>query len=143
MRVVIDTNILVSAIMSPAGAARQVLRLCLDGSVTPLLSNTLLLEYEDVCSRDALFVGAKIDAPVRGELFDAMIAACQWVPIYYLWRPNLRDEGDNHLMELAVGGSASSIVTFNKRDFDGSALAFPQIAIQTASEFVHERSSRR
>jgi len=37
--------------------------------------------------------------------------------IYFLWRPNLRDEADNHLVELAVAGGAQAVVTRNKRDF--------------------------
>ena len=40
----------------------------------------------------------------REDLLDAFLSVCEWVPIYFLWRPNLPDEGDNHLMELVVAG---------------------------------------
>ena len=39
-------------------------------------------------------------------MFHSFLSLCEWVPVYYLWRPNLRDEGDNHLIELAVAGRA-------------------------------------
>lgn len=72
-------------------------------------------------------------------MLDAFLSCCLWVPIYYLWRPNLKDEGDNHLVELAIGGGAAVIVTANKRDFSRAELLFPQLAIQTAGELVAER----
>jgi hypothetical protein len=38
----------------------------------------------------------------QSRLFDAFISPTQMVEIYYRWRPNLPDEGDNHVLELAV-----------------------------------------
>ena len=53
------------------------------------------------------------------------------------WRPNLRDESDNHLVELAVAGGAEAIVTRNVRDFRvGADLRFPQIRIVTPVQFL-------
>lgn len=37
--------------------------------------------------------------------------------VYYGWRHNLPDEGDNHLVELALAGSAHAVVTHNLQDF--------------------------
>ena len=56
--------------------------------------------------------------------------------MYYLWRPNLRDEGDNHLLELAVAGGASTIVTGNTSGFAHASLHFPDIAVLTPREFL-------
>lgn len=39
--------------------------------------------------------------------------------IYYLWRPFLRDPGDEMVLEVAVGGRADAIVSFNERDYRG------------------------
>ena len=36
----------------------------------------------------------------------SLISRRTWVRVYYLWRPNLPDEADNHLVELAVAGNA-------------------------------------
>jgi hypothetical protein len=44
-------------------------------------------------------------------------------------------------MELAVAGSATSIVTNNVRDFRSGELAFPDIGIVTPAEFL--KTSRR
>ena len=54
------------------------------------------------------------------------------------WRPNLRDEADNHLLELAIAGGASSIVTHNVADFRGAELQFPQVRILSPNEFIKE-----
>jgi predicted nucleic acid-binding protein len=48
----------------------------------------------------------------------------------------LQDEGDNHLIELAVAGGAEAVVTMNKRDLVSGDLRFPQLAIVTPSEFL-------
>ncbi len=53
-----------------------------------------------------------------------------------LWRPNLQDEADNHVLELAVAGGAEIIVTGNCSDFENTALRFPGIRICTPREFL-------
>lgn len=135
-KVVVDTNIFVSAIMNSDGAPRQIIRLCLEKTLLPLMGNALFSEYEDVCGRRELFDRAGISEADRFILLDAFFSSCQWVPIYYLWHPNLKDEGDNHLIELAVGGGAGSIVTANKKDFARAELLFPQLRIFKAGEFL-------
>ena len=130
-RLVVDTNVLVSAILSPDGAAREVLRRCLIGEALPLISNALFLEYEDVLSREELFSAAPIGSEDRAALLDAVLSVCQWVSIAFLWRPNLPDESDNHLIELAVAGNAEWIVTGNTRDIAAGELIFDSFRIVT------------
>lgn len=72
----------------------------------------------------------------RQTLFEAFLSVSEWVRVYFLWRPNLPDEADNHLVELALAGGASSIVTNNVRDLKGGALRFPGVAIVKPSEFL-------
>jgi putative PIN family toxin of toxin-antitoxin system len=138
MIVVIDTNIFVSAVMSADGASRQIIRMCLSGALSPLMGNALFSEYEDVCARDELFDGRMISAADRDVLLDAFFASCTWVPIYFLWRPNLSDEADNHLVELAVAGNARAVITANKRDFAAPELRFPDLEIYDAGEFLRK-----
>lgn len=71
----------------------------------------LLAEYEDVLGRSELFARSRLDAAEREELLDIFLARCHWTRVYYRWRPNVPDEGDNHLVELAVAGGAQAIVT--------------------------------
>jgi len=140
MKVVVDTNIFVSAIMGAQSASRQIIRLCLQGELQPLMGNALLAEYEDVCSRAGLFDDFILSPADRNALLDAFLASCFWTPIYYLWRPNLRDEADNHVIELAVAGGAQTIITANIRDFARPALAFPGLNVCTAGSFLAGRS---
>ena len=58
--------------------------------------------------------------------------------IYYAWRPNLRDEGDNHLVELAVAGRAEMIVTRNLRDFRNMDLRFPDLRVCPPETFLEK-----
>ena len=134
----VDTNVLVSAILSPDGAAREVLRQCLTGHARPLLSNALFLEYEDVLAREELFSAASITAKDRAALLDAVLSICEWVSISFLWRPNLPDESDNHLIELAVAGNAESIITANTKDIAAGELIFDRIQVVTPANWLKE-----
>lgn len=138
MRVVVDTNILVAAVMSKDGGARQIVRHCMLGQVTPLVGNALFCEYEDVFARDALFDTRLVNQEERASLLNAFMACCIWIPVYFLWRPNLKDEADNHLLELAVAGNAGAIVTVNKRDFADTQLRFPEIEILNPEQFLRK-----
>ena len=62
-------------------------------------------------------------------MLDALLSVAEWTRIYYLWRPNLADEGDNHLLELAVAGRARYLVTRNLKDFRQPQLLFPELEI--------------
>ena len=128
-RVVIDTNVLIGAMLSGDGLNRQVLRACLERRVQPLLGQALFSEYEDVMKRAELFRGCAISATERINLLDALLSVSEWVKIYFSWRPNLPDEGDNHLIELAVAGSADCIVSHNYRHLTRAELRFPRIQI--------------
>ena len=63
------------------------------------------------------------------ELLNAFYSVCTWVPIYYLWRPNLTDEGDNFLIELALAGNSRIIVTNNVKDLRAAELQFDDLRI--------------
>lgn len=135
LKVVIDTNVLVSGLLKADTAPRRLLELCIDGKVRPLVGNALFSEYLDVLSRESLFSGCAVSEEEREIVLDAFLASCQWINIYFRWRPNLRDEADNHLVELAVAGNASHIVTGNGRDFAQSALVFPKLEIVSVRDF--------
>lgn len=137
MRVVIDTNILVSACLGE-GAAAQVIEACLLGRCLPVIGNALFGEYEDVLSRELLFQNCRLSPAERNELLDAFLARCQWGSVYFLWRPNLRDEGDNHLIELALATGAGVIVTRNLRDFANMNLFFPELRFLLPEQFLRE-----
>jgi predicted nucleic acid-binding protein len=131
---VIDTNVLVAALLRGGGAARGVLRACLAGSYQSVLGQALLAEYEDVLNRGELFAGGVLSEAERAEVFDGFLNRCRWVEVYYAWRPNLPDEADNHLIELGVAARADAIVTRNLRDLTRGELKFPALEILTPEQ---------
>ncbi len=135
---VVDTNVFVSALRSADGALRAVIRRCLQGQYTPCMSLALFAEYRDVMGRDALFTDSPLTSEERQELFFAFIAVCRLTEIYYLWRPNLRDEADNHVLELAVAAGAQAIVSYNRADFLGAELHFPKLRIVMPADLLKE-----
>lgn len=137
MRIVVDTNVFVGACLG-VGASNGVVAQCISGDVKPLMGNALFAEYEDVLARDTLFAKSRLSGLEREELFDIFASACEWIRVYYQWRPNLRDESDNHLMELAVAGNAQCIVTRHIRDLATGQLAFPDIQVVTPEQFLKE-----
>lgn len=102
------------------------------------MGNALMAEYEDVLSRESLFADCILSAEERGALFEAFLSVCSWIRISYLWRPNLKDEADNHLIELAVAGNADWVVTRNVRDVAHGELVFPHLKIGNAGTFLEQ-----
>jgi predicted nucleic acid-binding protein len=135
--IVVDTNVFIGACLG-TGAANQVLVACLRNEHKPLMGTALLMEYEDVLGRAELFAKCRLSAAERNELFDIFLGHCRWTRIYFGWRPNLPDEADNHLVELAVAGGASHIVTRNVRDLRAQQLKFPGLSVTTPSQFLKE-----
>lgn len=136
--VVVDTSVFVAALLGPSGASRRILRSCLEGRLIPLMGAALFAEYESLVGREALFRGCILDRGEREAVLDAFLSVCRWTVIYFSWRPNLRDEADNHLIELAVAGAASAVVTKNTRDFQLGELHFPGLRILRPEELVKE-----
>jgi uncharacterized protein len=134
MVVVIDTNVLVTALHGGGGMARRVVRACLDGQLQPVFGAALLAEYEDVFAREALWKSALTPSEEREVVLDAFLSRCQWVEVFFAWRPNLPDEADNHLVELALAAQANVIVTKNLRDLKRGDLKFPSLQILTPNE---------
>ncbi|MDQ0421035.1 putative PIN family toxin of toxin-antitoxin system [Peteryoungia aggregata LMG 23059] len=139
IRIVADTNVLVSACIGQ-GPASKVIEACLTGRLAPMLSLALYLEYEDVVNRTTHFQRARFDLHDRNDLLDAFFSRCTLVDIHYRWRPNLRDEGDNHLIELAIAANARYLVTSNTRDFSGGDLRFDRVEVIEPTRLFRELS---
>ncbi len=56
------------------------------------------------------------------EFLEGFAKICKLVDARYLWRPNLRDETDNHLIELAIAAGVEYIITNNVKDFAHAQL---------------------
>jgi putative PIN family toxin of toxin-antitoxin system len=115
--IVLDTNVIISAQRSRRGASAKLMSLVGTGRFEIHLSVALALEYEEVLHRQSSTLGlAREDV---SDLIDALCALSHHHEIYYLWRPQLRDAGDELVLELAVAARCSHIVTYNQRDFVG------------------------
>jgi len=114
---------------------------CLRGQCQPLLGAALFSEYEDVLGRTELFNTCRLGSAERDELLDIFLATCAWTRIYFAWRPNLPDEADNHLVELAVAGGARFIVTRNLRDVARMERKFPELRVVSPEDFLKEVAS--
>lgn len=136
--IVLDTNILVSALLRNSGSARLVLRACLENQYHAVLGPALFAEYEDVLGRDELFADSILSVDQREEVFNGFLSGCRWVEVFFGWRPNLPDEADNHLIELAVAAQADAIVTRNLKDVSRGELHFPNLRVLTPEQCLKE-----
>lgn len=97
IKVVVDTNVLVAGLIGSNGPNREILRRCLMGELQPFVGNALYLEYQDLLSRDDIQALCKQTSVTLMEFLDGFAHVCTAIDARYLWRPNLKDEADNHL----------------------------------------------
>lgn len=130
--VVLDSNVLESAMRSRRGASFALLSIVGTGRFDVAISVPLVLEYEEVLMRQADEVGRK-PAAVQ-DLINHLCAVGRRQSIFFLWRPCLPDPCDDMLLELAVAAGCEAIVTHNRRDF-GPAGQFG-VRVLTPAEFL-------
>lgn len=135
-KIVIDTSVWISALISPDGASRELLRLALLGNYSPLMGNALFIEHESVAYREEIKALCPLEEREIKALLSSLMSVSQWVSIYYLWRPNLKDEADNHLIDLAIAGGAEIIATHNIKDFQHAELLFPELSILKPEQII-------
>jgi len=114
---VLDTDVIVAAIRSARGASRALLEAMHAGRLVGLISVPLLLEYEAVLSRPEHMRGRGLSFAEVEAILDGLAGMMEHVALHYLWRPLLRDGDDDMVLETAINGRATAIVTFNLRDY--------------------------
>lgn len=137
-RVVLDANVVVSALRSRRGASAAVLLGAGTGQFEFCLSVALFLEYESaVKDPDA---GITLPMAAVDDILDHLAAMGRQQEIFFLWRPFLPDPVDDHVLELAVAGRCEAIVTYNRRHFRGAeqfglrVLSPPAFLLELRSE---------
>ncbi|MCX7014055.1 MAG: PIN domain-containing protein [Candidatus Sumerlaeota bacterium] len=116
----IDTNVLYAGLYSAAGASFQILRLIERRELTPVLSTTLLFEYEEILRRNQRIL--ELSDRAIEDVLDGLCSRGEQQSVYFLWRPQLSDPKDDHVLELAVAAGGVPIVTHNVRDFAAAAM---------------------
>ena len=124
MRYVLDTNVLVAALRSERGASRKLLLSVLDGEIVALASVPLMIEYEAVLTRPQHLSANGLSIAETNAVLDSVAAIVEPIQLHFLWRPRLKDPGDEMVLETAVNGRADRLVTFDLRHLKVAAEEF-------------------
>lgn len=128
VRVVLDTNVVVSAHLNSEGFERHALDLVLAGKLQLVASELILAEYAEVLARPKFAIPrirrARSMALIRNSA--RTVAPSRRVTI-------ARDPTDNRFLECAEAGRADYLVTGNKRHFP---LRWRQTSVVNARELI-------
>lgn len=111
----LDTDVVVAAMRSPRGASAELLRRIDQGDAAMLLTVALALEYEATCTLAEHRLASGLGALETAHYLNGLVAMAEPVRAFFRWCPQLRDPGDELVLEAAVNGQAGAIVTFNER----------------------------
>ena len=117
-RIVLDTNVLVSALRSKRGASYRLLMRIGTGCYEPAVSVPLVLEYEAAAKR--LVKETRLTVRDIDAIIDYVCAQAAVSKVFYLWRPLLKDPKEDMVLEAAVAAGCTHIVTFKGKDFAGA-----------------------
>ena len=124
LRVVLDTDVVVTALRSVTGGSNAVLREVAHGRLIPLITPALFLEYEAVLKRPEQRAVHGLDLTAIDQFLAALASASEAVEVSFQWRPQLLDANDEMVFETAVNGRADALITHNVKDFAKAAIKF-------------------
>lgn len=133
MRVVVDTNVMVSGVLNPHGAPGRVVDAILSETVTVLYDDRIVSEYHDVLSRP-VFGFPRSDVET---LLNFVVTAGEHViaqPLSLV----LPDASDLPFLEVATSGYADALVTGNAKHFK-PRRGQHSVLITTPADFVRQR----
>ena len=81
------------------------------------ISVPVFLEYRAVLSREGNRRLLGLNDESINAILQFIVINARITNIWYTWRPNLRDEGDNMIVELARAGGSEYLITQNVKDF--------------------------
>jgi putative PIN family toxin of toxin-antitoxin system len=136
MLLTLDTNILYQALMSKTGASYFILQQVRNRKIQIALSVPVFFEYQDVLTRDKSLKDFELKLNDVEKFLRFIAYIGKTFEIYFLLRPNLKDEKDNKIVELAVTSQSDYLITSNIRDFKNAELKFDELKVITPSEFV-------
>jgi putative PIN family toxin of toxin-antitoxin system len=125
MKAVVDTNVIVSALMNTHGTPAKILSLILNGNVKTLYDNRIIFEYNDVLSRNEFGFPKEI----INDLINYFKRDGEFVNSEYL-KIKFSDEADKKFYEVYKTGKAEYLITGNLKRFP------KEDAIITPKEFM-------
>ena len=136
MRVVLDTNIIISGLYSKSGASYQLLKAAISGKLSYTVSPLVALEYEGKIHQKIEEGFLKVSKRDCGRILDALFAMATiiWEPLQI--RPVLSDPSDDKILECAISGDCTHIITFDKKHFPTAVTVMYGIKVMTAGEFL-------
>ncbi len=129
LRVVLDTNVLVSGLLSETGPPARIVDLWAGGEIVAVTDPRIEREYHDVLARPSL----RLDATAVDEVLDLLEYAEQVVALPLPFR--LPDANDEPFLEVAVAAAADALVTGNVRHFSVPRVRLP-VAVLTPRQFM-------
>lgn len=130
MRVVLDTDVLVSGLRSTIGASRVLLLAVEAKVITPLVSAAVVIEYEAVLKRTEQMAATGLNAAEVDRFLDAFIVHADHIYTRIRVRPSVRDPDDELFVELTMSGRADALVTFNLADYRPPHARAPRLPIR-------------
>ena len=115
MKIVIDTNVLFTALNSNQGASYKLVSMIPSKKFSIAISVPLIIEYEAVLRRGKL--PPNITDKDITDFIDFICQVGEEQDIFFLWRPFLPDPFDDLVLEVAVAGDCDAIITYNKKHF--------------------------
>lgn len=129
MKIVLDTNVLVSGLLTPFGANGEIVRLVSAGVLIVQYDSRILLEYQDVLSRPKFqFDIQNVDAFLAYIKQNGQIVS--GAPL----KKRLPDLDDEPFLEIAIASRAACLITGNKKHFPKESRQ--NIKIFSSSEFI-------
>ena len=108
MRIVLDTNVLVSGLLTPFGSSAEIVRMVFSGELLLYIDARILSEYQDVLHRPKF----KFNKDQIGILIDFIKQYGQFISSSPLTN-RLPDPDDEQFLEVAIAGRVRSLVTGN------------------------------
>lgn len=136
MRIVLDTNVLVSGLLSPFGVCGQIVRMMVAGDFTLCVDARILLEYDEVLKRPKFGMDPdKLDAMM--EFIRSASEAHGSAPL----QNSLPDHDDDQFLEVAIAAGADALITGNTRHFPASCRA--GVSVLSPAQFIEMIKTRR
>ena len=131
LKLVVDTNVVISALLKPESNPALIMSLILRGDCRLCVTEKIFSEYEEVSGRGKF---KKLDQASVREFLSTLRSKALWVVPKVTIDGMTKDPEDNAFLECALESKADFLITGNIRHF--SEKKFRHTSIVTPGEFV-------